>query len=485
MRGFILFVLMSWSAVGWGQQTDKFTVQFGGLGDDEGQKIIQTFDTGYAIIGSTGSFGNGSSDMYLLKLDKAGFLQWSKTFGGTNVENGYGIVQLKDSGYIVVGNTNSKGYGGYDGYIVRTNKVGDTIWTKTYGGADWDFLYDVKALSDSTFIAVGKTMSFGSGEYDSYLIKFNAKGDTLQTKTIGGAEYEEGKSIAITFDKKILVGGSTSSFGNGMKDFYINLLDENLDTIWNKTYGGFEDDVCTKVLQQKDSLKFYYSGTTRSYSDSIINNNFFNVKAKFNGDAISTIVEGGTDSEVGFGMCEGYSINIVWTGNTIGPDYHQVLLLQKDTNDNFQYQTSITGFSNDESIDYFSDGYDVISTLDSGFAIVGKVWLKSAFETNVYFIKTSREFVTSTSLKRLDEKVNTSIIYPNPFNEKIHFKINDLSKSYKVTIYDVLGNTVMDIILENGNLELNTNHLPKGFYNIKLIEFHTNKIITQKKLIKS
>jgi hypothetical protein len=69
MRGFVFFVLMCWCAVGWGQQTDKFTVQFGGFGDDEGQKIIQTFDTGYAIIGSTGSFGNGSSDMYLLKLE--------------------------------------------------------------------------------------------------------------------------------------------------------------------------------------------------------------------------------------------------------------------------------------------------------------------------------------------------------------------------------------------------------------------------------
>jgi len=480
MRRFVFFVLMCWSAMGWGQQTDKFTVQFGGLGDDEGQKIIQTFDTGYAIIGSTGSFGNGSSDMYLLKLDKAGFLQWSKTFGGANVENGYGIVQLKDSGYIVVGNTNSKGYGGYDGYIVRTNKVGDTIWTRTFGGADWDFLYDVKALSDTTFIAVGKTSSFGSGDYDCYLIKFDVNGDTLKTKAIGGSQYEDSKSITKTFEGNYLIGGSTSSFGNGMKDFYINLVNANLNIIWSKTFGGISDDVCNKVLEDIDTAGFFVFGSTASYGVAL--NDFWLIRLNNNGDTIWTKTRGNYDDEEGFGMCETNWQHILTCGLTAGAGYHKALLYQSTYTNVDVFQTQFSGFSTDDAITYASDAYDIIHTSDSGYIFVGKSRLIDANESNIYVVKMNWHLETATLINDIQIQ-SPSKIYPNPFDDFIKISSNKNNPN-TISLYDMLGNCIITQNYSNSLITINTTNLNRGVYIIKIFDTQNKSFISISKAIK-
>src|SRR6185436_12904184 len=95
---------------------------------NEGRSVRQTFDGGYIIGGTESDAGNGATDMYLLKVDSLGIFQWHKTFGGSGVDRGYSVEQLSDSGYAIAGYTNSFGHGGYDGYLVRTDKNGDTLW---------------------------------------------------------------------------------------------------------------------------------------------------------------------------------------------------------------------------------------------------------------------------------------------------------------------------------------------------------------------
>src|SRR6185436_16704036 len=106
-----------------------------GLNTTISSSVKQTTDHGYIITGFTDAFGAGNADVYLLKTDSTGILQWSKTYGGTGIDKGFSVEQTSDAGYIVAGTTSSFGAGGTDFYLVKTNVSGDTLWTRTYGGS--------------------------------------------------------------------------------------------------------------------------------------------------------------------------------------------------------------------------------------------------------------------------------------------------------------------------------------------------------------
>jgi hypothetical protein len=111
---------------------------FGGAYDDGGRFVRQAEDGGYIIAGSTVSFGAGGYDVYLVKTDALGNMQWQKTFGGAWNDGGYCVQQTTDGGYIIAGQTQSVGAGEYDVYLIKTDALGDQQWQKTFGGANRD-----------------------------------------------------------------------------------------------------------------------------------------------------------------------------------------------------------------------------------------------------------------------------------------------------------------------------------------------------------
>ncbi len=165
-----------------------WTKAFGGTNEDYGRSVQETSDGGYIIAGYTKSFGAGSYDVYLIKTDANGDTTWTKTYGGSNIDQGYSVEQTSDGGYIIAGNSKSFGAGLDDVYLIKTDANGDTTWTKTYGGSNIDQGYSVEQTSDGGYIIAGYTKSFGAGSYDVYLIKTDANGDTTWTKTYGGSK---------------------------------------------------------------------------------------------------------------------------------------------------------------------------------------------------------------------------------------------------------------------------------------------------------
>jgi hypothetical protein len=190
-----------------------------------GSSLIQTSVGGYAIAGFTISFGAGRGDAYVVKLDANGNLLWTKTIGGESDDWGNSLIQTSDGGYVIAGYTKSFGAGDWDVYVVKLDANGNLQWTKTIGGENEDLGSSLIQTSDGGYAIAGTTIYFGAGGWDVYVVKLDAKGNLQWTKTIGGKNEDGGSSIIQTSDGGYVIAGHTESFGAG--DVYLVKLDKN------------------------------------------------------------------------------------------------------------------------------------------------------------------------------------------------------------------------------------------------------------------
>src|SRR2546423_14809379 len=108
----------------------------GGTGEEVVYDMKQTGDSGYVLVGNTTSIGAGGQDVYVVKLDSAGNLEWGEAIGGATDEFAQSIIQTSDGGYAIAGYTRSFGAGNDDYYVIKLDSQGNVSWTKTIGAAD-------------------------------------------------------------------------------------------------------------------------------------------------------------------------------------------------------------------------------------------------------------------------------------------------------------------------------------------------------------
>ena len=128
--------------------TSGWNMTYGGTGEDFAYALVQTGDGGYALAGNTASFGVGGDDFWLIKTDAAGNAQWNRTYGGTNDDYAYGLVQTSDGGYAIAGVTGSYSVGFFDFWLVKTNSTGGMEWNQTFGETGNDRAFSVVQTSD-------------------------------------------------------------------------------------------------------------------------------------------------------------------------------------------------------------------------------------------------------------------------------------------------------------------------------------------------
>ena len=226
--------------------------KYGGLGVDEGYAVQPTSDGGYILVGYTDSYGTGG-DIYLIKTDAGGDTTWTRTYGNTDVDFGSDARELPGGGYIIIGTTVSYGPNLDDVYIIKTNPNGDSIWTRTYGKpnhVDWGLALDL--LPDSGFIVAGWTCPMSGVNAEAYLLRLKANGDTLWTRTFGGADDDYARYVQKTPDGGFIVTGFTYSYGAGQCDVWLLKVNAGGDTVWTKTVGGPEVDAGATVIPTSD-----------------------------------------------------------------------------------------------------------------------------------------------------------------------------------------------------------------------------------------
>ena len=220
---------------------------FGGTSYDLGESVQQTADGGYIIAGSTGSFASNQDDqdVYLVKTDLNGDMQWSRNYGGDQQDSGASVLQTSDRGFIIAGSTSS-GVESSDVYLIKTDENGNPQWEKTYGGSGHDYGESVQQTSDGGFIITGRT-SLDFNNSDVYLIKTDAEGNKIWEKHFGGVNVDLGYSVQETADGGYIIAGEYAGDAG-----YLIKTGPDGNKIWEKTFGGSSNNIGLSVCQTKD-----------------------------------------------------------------------------------------------------------------------------------------------------------------------------------------------------------------------------------------
>jgi hypothetical protein len=227
--------------------------------------VINTIDGGYAIIGSSGP--DLIRNVFLIKTDYAGNVLWAKSYGGPGDEVGNALVQSHDGGFVITGYTTSFGQGGQDVYIVKTDSIGNLMWTKTFGGSRYDFATSIHAISSGGYIITGVASEFGTGtiyDEDLFLLRIDSSGNNLWSYTYGTDLKEQGLSVKETSDKGFIVTGLAKDSGSMQEDVYLLKTDSGGIIMWSNTIGGSSEDEGTDVIQDGDY--FIISGSTKNFN---------------------------------------------------------------------------------------------------------------------------------------------------------------------------------------------------------------------------
>lgn len=242
----------------------EWSKTFGGIKDEVAWSAVQTSDGGYALVGSTDSFGGGYSDVWLVKTDASGSMLWNKTYGGGLDEAAYSVKQCSDGGYAMAGYTSSSGAGSADFWLIKTDATGNVEWSRAYGGLSWDCAQSVILTDDGGYALAGQTRSFGSGSGDFWLVKTDSTGGTQWSRTYGGVDAERAYSIIQADDEGFVLAGFTLSFGFGMEDFWLVRTDSTGSLQWNRTFGGVKGDLARSMVQISTD-EYVIAGRTWSF----------------------------------------------------------------------------------------------------------------------------------------------------------------------------------------------------------------------------
>ena len=280
----------------------------GYAGADEGMSIIETSDNHFILSGvldvsasgGEGNFGRLSTrhaggDYWSIKITQTGGVVWSRFYGGSFTDNPAGVLETASNNLIIVGGSDSNDVditnnkGSYDFWVVKSTKDGDIIWEKSFGGSEIDEARGIVSSGDGNHVIVGDTrsseqdVSLNNGAADLWLVKISDDGEVLWNSSIGGSNFDVGRSIDLTFDGGFIIAGSSRSFdgdvlqNQGQNDAWIVKINTFGELLWETTVGGSEIDFAYDSVQLNNGTIIAVGETNSSNGDILENKGFTDV----------------------------------------------------------------------------------------------------------------------------------------------------------------------------------------------------------------
>lgn len=401
---------------------------YGGAGVERANSGIQTKDNGYALVGyANASFYLGSgagvnNDVWLVKTNSEGIMQWSKTYGGPNDERGYNLIQTKDGGYTVIGG-NKFGNARIDNnevLLIKTDSFGNQQWNKTYGKPN-TYMWGTSVIetTDGGYaIAAAASLDRSTGYDFGYVIKTDTNGNVQWDSIYNGTVHAQTWHIAETADGGYAIGGYDNAAG-GNDTYYRLIKVDNVGNVqWSKNYGdGIKLNLCRGFTKTRDG-GFALAGFSGIVGDQF---DIWLIKTDQNGNIQWNKTYGGPkdDKTIWFGLVEtpnGYAIggytqsygagtngsSISGTQNDYPPGT-DAWLIKTDSYGNLQLNRTF-GEPNDD--EYASA---IIKTNDGGLALVGSKRFANDENWDMLLIKVG--FEGESGLAWIDSTANSLTLY--------------------------------------------------------------------------
>ncbi len=416
----------------------------GGSGNDAAHSICRTADSGYAILAYTESNDGdiplsgtkGSTDLWLIKIDTAGNVLWSKTYGSPASENSIAVAVTPDNGFMLFGASN--GYGDdipfhhgtsqfeNDWFVIKTDSIGNKQWVKVYGGSGDEDIFGSVLVANNAYYLISSSDSkdydcddtswhkpLVNTDYDIYVVKIDTLGNIIWSKSYGGSNFEAAyKAIWDERDSSIVICGLSSSSdymvngGHGDNDMLVIKVDKNGDFLWSKMLGGAKNEKFSKIAKVNN----YYAAYTSTLSTSIGRDDTWLFILDSAGNEVTSKVIGGTSFD----------------------EQVQILSIESDL--------FLAGSSSSK---YFTEGYTV------GHEGPG------AFVSRLYYFP--------TEITGVKENEQLFMVYPNPGTSSVNI-VNSTKQAIDLRVVDMTGNIMLHKNISGDKEMINISNWPKGVY---------------------
>jgi hypothetical protein len=359
---------------------------FGGAASEIAKALQRTHDGGYLLAGSTtsgSSGGPGDRDVYLVKISAEGEKLWEIVIGSPEAsEEVSSLRQTRDGSIVLAGSTRPVETGGYTTYLVKTDRLGAVIWSRTFphgkGG------HCVQETSDGGYIvAGGSRLVAGVARVDDvHLLKTDSDGKQQWEKFFGGEEFDSGVSVSETRDHGYVVAGYTRSFGEGSRALYVIKTDAAGDTLWHRTLHG---EGCARgysVVQMVEENHEYFvvAGETAPAFEEP--SDVYVIKVRSNGELVWERTFGGVDSDRGLDVQEADDGGYIVAGSTrsFGAGIWDFYFLKIDRPGELVWSRTCGG----EEIDYC---HAVQQAHDGGYLAGGTTYSFGSGQNDMYLVK--------------------------------------------------------------------------------------------------
>jgi hypothetical protein len=460
MRPTILFIPLftfAFSCPSQAQPEIEWQRTYGGEDDESLYSMTQTMEGGFALVGSTTSFDRGEGDVWVVITDEMGDSLWSRSYGRRDLEWGNSIFQTNDSGFVFAGITESEGAGDADMWLTKIDHQGDYVWSKTFGGTWKDGCESAVQTSDNGYALAGFIIDEEVWRCDMWLVKTNADGDSIWSQKYNFDWWDVAQVLIQTEDEGYLLAGYSVDDGEDYTEILIK-TNEIGEIIWQKE---FEHGI-SAIIQTSDG-GFALAGNRR--------NNFYLLKLDSHGDSLWFKTYGGSETEDCNSFIQTQDGGYVLVGSTrsFGARSRDCWVIRVDENGDSLWSMTFGDVSGEVL-------NSIIQTEDRGYLLGGWTYSFGAGKSDFYLVKTGPDPCSAPSSSLIPHPSSLFLFpaFPNPFNSATTIKYGlPCPGNVTLRIYNPLGQqvgTLFEGYQSPGfhTTTLNAGDLPSGLYFIRL-----------------